>query len=459
MFTDPNHYRARWDLAIGSGTTLRITGVRLYFFAFFLAWLLPGVGHAAVNGGFAPFDGVPWRYTSTGRTVSIGDLHADPDAFLDILLQVGVIDAQGHLVDRTRLILLGDIPSRGPGSRFIFDFLEHLRDEANARFPESPLIVSLVGNHELLRITGDDQPVDHRLMKVLGQAVRYPETTSFQYLDLIATRALPFARAALQYQKSDMVHLVSPDALLDPMERLYEIDDYAYYNAFTSAQSPIAQAIRQHDTIVQEDETLFVHAGIDSWMGEKNQAGSVGVINSTVRRYIGESIDFQSNLLPFMPSKPWVVDVNGPHWMRRLAQEEVEDEHLAVIMRGLGVKRIVIGHERNKSGIVETRYAGRIYRTDTGISRFARGSLSAMEFKPNEEPKVYDQLVRTSGVHPIRAIWEPLFAAERARRSPAVAELQRVIGQIHANNDNCAFEIRARADDSAAFSTDFNLDE
>lgn len=402
------------------------------------------IGIAALAGGagatvseFAEPDDVTWRYSSVGRTISIGDLHADPDAFIAILLHTGFITSDGRLTGPNRLIIVGDVPSRGPDSRFIFDLIQHLQDEARARFPRHPeLIISILGNHEAMRSMGDEQWADDGQMRVENIGVRYPESSAFSYLDLIADRALPIARAALAYQSSDTFHLYSSHAPLDPLERLHEVSDYAYFRAFTSHQSPYAQTIRGLNTLVAEDRVLFVHAGIASWLSQ-NPSKSVEVINATVRQHLGEWIDYQSNLSPERPMRRWIMESAGPLWMRALANEEVHEEVLTSIMEKLEVNYIVIGHVRNHSGIIETRYGGKVFRTDTGISRYYRGGLSAMEFIPGQPPRAIDNIPRPEGVHPLRAVWESIFAARRAEASPVVKELHAVLAQIRENEENC----------------------
>jgi hypothetical protein len=410
----------------------------LFLKALFIVGAGLGCGLQAAVSEFVPYDGVRWRYQSVGRTVSIGDLHADADALLAILLHTGIITTEGNLARRQRVILLGDILSRGPNSRFILDFLAHLDQQARIRFPTTPdLVVPILGNHESLRCTGENAQANHQLMRLERGSLRFPETDSYSYLDMIADRALPVARSALEYLHSDYFHLYSSDEPLDPVERLQQVDDYAYFRAFTSNQSPYAQSIRQWNTIIQEDDTLFVHGGVNRWMGT-DPVLSVGIINSTLRRALGEWVDHHSGLSLDLPMRRWILEEAGPLWMRELADEQVDRDFLFGMMRKLGVKRIVIGHSSNVSGVIETRYDGVVWRTDTGISRFVDGGLSAVEFVPGLAPRVINSIPRPKGMHPIRRKWEPIFAARRASQSPAVAELHGVLNEIKSYQDDCA---------------------
>ncbi len=109
----------------------------------------------------------------TRAVVAIGDVHGDFDAFVAILQQVGLIDAEHHWIGgQATFVQVGDMLDRGPKPREVMDLMMALEKEA----PKAGgRVVSLLGNHEMMNIMGDLRYVtDRELCQFRRQQVRRP---------------------------------------------------------------------------------------------------------------------------------------------------------------------------------------------------------------------------------------------------------------------------------------------
>ncbi|MDP2315996.1 MAG: metallophosphoesterase [Pseudomonadota bacterium] len=105
------------------------------------------------------------------RLVAIGDLHGDLEAALAVFRLAGLVDDGGAWSGGAAwLVQTGDITDRGPDSRGVIALLRRLQGEARAAGGE---VVPLLGNHEVMNLTGDWRyvsPAD--LASYGGEAVR-----------------------------------------------------------------------------------------------------------------------------------------------------------------------------------------------------------------------------------------------------------------------------------------------
>jgi len=89
----------------------------------------------------------------SARVVAVGDLHGDLDNALATLRLAGVVDAQGHWsAGSATLVQTGDVTDRGPDSRALIDLMRRLQTESQAAGGQ---VVALLGNHEVMNLTGD----------------------------------------------------------------------------------------------------------------------------------------------------------------------------------------------------------------------------------------------------------------------------------------------------------------
>ncbi|KAJ9471271.1 Shewanella-like protein phosphatase 2 [Diplonema papillatum] len=100
------------------------------------------------------------------RTIAIGDLHGDLDAAMRVLKLARVVDDAGSWIGgRTVVVQLGDLTDRGTDSAGCVDLFLRLQAEAAAAGGE---VVTILGNHELMNLSGDLRYVNPQEMKSFG---------------------------------------------------------------------------------------------------------------------------------------------------------------------------------------------------------------------------------------------------------------------------------------------------
>lgn len=157
------------------------------------------------------------------RIVAVGDLHADLPAALAVLRLAGLIDEAGAWSGgRATLVQTGDLTDRGPDSLEVIELLDRLKVEASS---SGGAVISLLGNHEVMNLTGD---------------LRYVSAGD------IADFGSPEARAA----------------------------------AF-APEGPLGASLLARDAAALVGQTVFVHGGVSA--ATAADAGSVAALSAQVR--------------------------------------------------------------------------------------------------------------------------------------------------------------------------------
>src|SRR5688572_657396 len=95
----------------------------------------------------------PCNIQTTERIVAVGDIHGAFDNFVAILRAAQIIDNRNRWTGgRAVLVQTGDILDRGPDSRKAIDLLRRLERDAQRA---GGRVVTLLGNHELMRLISD----------------------------------------------------------------------------------------------------------------------------------------------------------------------------------------------------------------------------------------------------------------------------------------------------------------
>mmetsp|Transcript_22415 Transcript_22415/g.73158 ORF Transcript_22415/g.73158 Transcript_22415/m.73158 type:complete len:442 (-) Transcript_22415:533-1858(-) len=92
------------------------------------------------------------RLPAPSRTVAVGDLHGDCDAFVNVLRTAGLVDATARWTGGDAvLVQCGDVLDRGPQEAECLALLRSLKMQAAAA---GGRVVTLLGNHEVLNACG-----------------------------------------------------------------------------------------------------------------------------------------------------------------------------------------------------------------------------------------------------------------------------------------------------------------
>lgn len=253
-------------------------------------------------------------WTGVERVVAVGDIHADFGQFLNALRSAGLIDNQGNWSGgKTHLVQMGDAVDRGPNSRMVLDMLMKLEDQARQAGGD---VHVLIGNHDAMNVYGD---------------LRYVSPND-----------------CASFAEDEMAHKTKP-ASGHPAgfaERFKQFSPEGKYGKW----------IRSHNAIIRIDDTIFVHAGIDS----KYASYSIRDINNRIRDGLRDTPPAQGSI---------VTDPDGPLWYRGLAsgEEKSLDRDVTKILKNFKASRIVIGHTF-ADGAITPRFNGRVLMADIGLA-------------------------------------------------------------------------------------------
>lgn len=127
---------------------------------------------------------------------------------------------------------------------------------------------------------------------------------------------------------------------------------------------PYARQLAQWPVVVKVGSSVFVHGGIL----REHLAYGLDRINDEVAGYMrGER-----ELPAIMQSE------EAPIWTRRYSTDPGDCPQLAEVLRQLGAKRMIVGHTPQQGGI-SAACDGKVWRIDTGMSRFYGGDVQVLQ--------------------------------------------------------------------------------
>ena len=293
------------------------------------------------------------------RIIAIGDLHGDYDAYEALLLKAGLINDRGKWSgDETVLVQTGDIADRGPDSKKIIEHLQKLKKQSARKGGE---VITLVGNHEAMNMTGD---------------LRYVDPGEYE---AFVTRDSKKLRARIYEANRETIeaaYLARDGAMSsDDIRTAWEGDTPLGMIEHQRAWRPdgeIGEWVVSNPAVAKVGDTLFVHGGISPAIA----AMSIDEINAEVAAALkARSADVESI----------INRDNGPLWYRGLITppedfEYTAEEAIGVVLDAYDVERIVVGHTPSLSGI-KALHDGKVIQIDTGIADHYGGTQSFLEIR------------------------------------------------------------------------------
>jgi len=340
----------------------------------FLVWLvilsfLPLVGFPESADRFKQ-DAVPCRWTGVRRIVAVADVHGDFNHFVAILEGTGLIDPERHWTGgMTHLVQMGDVLDRGPDAKKVFDLIKELEVEAEQ---QGGRVHQLIGNHEEANIIG-----------IAFSQVGF--ITVEQFLSFLPKHYKAKRENKIRSQYSASNSLTMPDLdmmLLEFWEQVMTHDEKAQRLYIDTFNKTYGDWLLTKNAVIQINDVIFVHGGISveysSWKLEDiNQQLRKEL--TTVRNLLRHS---RLQNIPFVPEI--IYNNQGPLWYRGLANNDEQDFKSGVdlILSNLKTNFIVIGHTVQEGPIKEpddlSRFQGRVWTIDTGISDYYGGKQTAL---------------------------------------------------------------------------------
>jgi hypothetical protein len=248
----------------------------------------------------------PYRFATPRRLVAIGDLHGDIAAARRALRLGGAVDDGGSWTGGHLVVVqIGDQLDRGDNDHEVLDYVDQLARQAAAA---GGALHVLNGNHEMMNVAGD-----------------------FRYVSKAGMKA--FAELA-------------PGSAAEMGRR----------QAFAPGGT-YARKLAERNVVEIVGETAFVHGGLLP----VHVRADVGRINETVRQWM---LGVETRL-PEIAGGP-----ESPVWIRTLSEGTPaprDCRELASTLAALGVRRLVVGHTVQPTGI-NSACGGLVWRIDVGLS-------------------------------------------------------------------------------------------
>jgi len=270
-------------------------------------------------------------------------VHGVYDQFVTLLRAAGLVDGKNNWIGRkTHLVQTGDVPDRGPGTRKVLDLLMQLEKQASRG---GGMVHALIGNHEAMNMYGD---------------LRYTtpeEFSSFRDADSEKVRE-HFYEKHLEELAADPARAgeAKPDnAYRKAWEEKHPLGYFEHRFQF-GPNGEYGKWIAAHNTIIQIDDTIFVHGGISP----KYADISAETINDKIRQELRDFSLLKGGI---------ATDAEGPLWYRGLAKDDEAalSEHVETYLKMHDAKRMVIGHTPTAGAIIP-RFGGRVLLIDVGLS-------------------------------------------------------------------------------------------
>jgi hypothetical protein len=267
------------------------------------------------------------RFDAPARVVAIGDLHGDLSAARAALRLAGATDSLDRWIGGDLVVVqTGDILDRGDEEEAIFRLFQELDEQARVA---GGAVHVLNGNHELMNAY-----LDYRYVTDGGW-------TDFE----------------------DVAEVVAVDSFLATLE--------PHQRARAQALRPggeFARLLAENNTFLIVGQTLFTHGGV---LPEHVEFG-LDWMNERVRAWLrGEE-----------PQPEWIRGDLSPVWNRLYsdAPDLAACDTLTMVLEGLDVERIVVGHTIQDAGI--TSYCGgRVWCIDVGMAEHYGGRPEVLEIR------------------------------------------------------------------------------
>lgn len=338
----------------------------------FPAWLAGLLALAFVFSGCASAD----EANAPARIIAIGDLHGDHDAFEALLIDAGITDKRGRWAGgETILVQTGDVPDRGPDSLKIIQRLRELQKKAPRKGGK---VITLVGNHEAMNVTGDLRyvhPGEYEAFANRNSRQRR-EATYEANRDAIESFYLKQNSTLSSNDIKEKWFDATPPGKLEH-QRAWRPD------------GDVGEWIVGNPTVAIIGDSLFVHGGLS----QEYTSFSVADMNAMTRNALNSRATGPGSIL---------YDEKGPLWYRGNVRMDSDDtatmetraeapgtettinkglsqaDEIDLVLETFGVARIVIGHTPSLGGI-RAAYGGKVIQIDTGIADYYGGTQSFLE--------------------------------------------------------------------------------
>jgi len=373
------------------------------------------------------------------RTLAIGDVHGDLDAFRGVLRAAQVIDANDSWVGGDAVVFqLGDLVDRGPQARGALDLARALvtaAERGGGRF------VPLLGNHEVMNLVGDLRYVTAaNYAEFAGaDAEKRREEAWSTWIEWRKRRA---ARRGEPFQP--------PDAATREEWLQSHPPGYFEHCAAFGPDGEYGRWLRGRPAIFEDRATVFVHGGIaPSRIGstlaeiDRQVHEEIAAIDELRRGFVRDDLvppcadlielirmsidelarldaedrdhdapaagtsaagapsakaDLRARLERLRGWSSWsIFSADGPLWFRGYSKwSDAEGaEEMPKLLAAYGVERFVVGHTPQSDRSIHCRFSATACLVDTGmLSSYFHGRGSSLEIADGALTAIYSDTGR-----------------------------------------------------------------
>lgn len=297
-----------------------------------------------------------------GQTiVAIGDLHGDYDAYVALLRAAGLTDRKGRWTGGdTIFVQTGDVPDRGPDSLKIIEHLMKLKVQAKKK---GGAVITLVGNHEAMNMTGDLRYVHP------GEYAAFVDRNSKRLRDRVYEQNR--ARIEEFYRATDP-ELTDAEVKARWFEQT-PLGKIEHQEAW-GPDGAVGAFVDENPAVVIVGRNLLVHGGVsDAYLGY-----SASDMNMMTMRALEERSTDPASI---------INDPLGPLWYRGLVNTAPAEGEPAPapgeadrVLAAFNVDHIIVGHTPHLQGI-NALDGGKVIQIDTGISAYYGGARSFLRIE------------------------------------------------------------------------------
>jgi hypothetical protein len=352
-----------------------------------------------------------WEWNDVPRVVVLGDVHGSYTKMVRLLVGTGTVDDRlAWTGGNQHLIFCGDLTDRGTDDRAVMDLARRLQEEAAEAGGKVHVVL---GNHDVMNLTRDRRYWDADLLDEFTD----DESEEERKVGLRQFRLV---------QKTQGAH--------EAFDEKFPPGYFARARAF-EPDGEYGSWLLQQPTVIKVNGVLFVHGGltrrvaklgldeinrqvttgIQQFLAAADELGNAVAFPADLREIVftAEEAGNKAGRAVLKARESLAFDSTGPLWYRgtSIENERLEVDRVDQVLGMLEARAEVMAHTVTRSGQISSRFNGRVYRADVGMS-YGQAPLAAV--LEAGEFKVYDPATKT--------LTEPYVEAPQGEGWPAGEE-------------------------------------
>ena len=341
-----------------------------------------------------------WEWEGVSRVVALGDVHGSYDKMVTLLQGTKMVDDElGWIGGKQHLVFCGDLTDRGANDRAVMDLVHRLQTEAEAAGGRVHMVL---GNHEVMNLTRDRRYWNADLVEAFAK----DETKSDR------------RKAFKQFQSSAATQTAHDN---QAFEERFPPGYFARARAF-DPNGEYGSWLLEQPTVVKVNGVVFLHGGLTRRVAALGLDAINEQVTANIRNFLasademGDAVPWPADFGLIMAMANHLVEQGGgkgqvaaakgvleahdglafeaagPVWYRGTSVDDERLERVRVeeVLELLDARAEMVGHTVTRTGRINSRFDGKVYRADVGMS-YGRPPMAAV--LEDEEILVFDPAV------------------------------------------------------------------